>query len=65
MSLHSSSSAFTIRHPARRAVQSSSADPKFLIAVALFVAVLVADALLISAAAPSLADFSSLYVSTT
>jgi hypothetical protein len=65
MSLHSSSSAVTMHHPARGAVEKSSADPKLLIAMALFVAVLVADALLILAAAPNLADLGSLYISTT
>lgn len=61
MSLHPSSSAFTMRHP----VRSSSADPQLFTAVALLLAVLIADALVILAAAPSLADLASLYVSTT
>jgi len=65
MSLHSSSTAVTMRRPARSAVQSSSIDGKFYAAVALLIAVLVADALLIWAAAPSVADLATFYVSTT
>jgi len=61
MSLHSSSSVFTMRHPVRR----SAADPKLFAAVALLIAVLIADAILISAAAPSLVDLGSLYLTTT
>jgi len=65
MSLHLSSTAVTMRRPARSAVQSSSIDGKFYAAVALLIAVLVADALLIWAAAPSVADLATFYVSTT
>lgn len=54
-----------MRRPARSAVQSSSIDGKFYAAVALLIAVLVADALLIWAAAPSVADLATFYVSTT
>ncbi len=61
MSIHPSSSALPLRHP----VQNSSTDPQFFSAVALLLAVLIADALLILAASPSLADLASLYVSTT
>jgi hypothetical protein len=61
MSFHPSSSAL----PLRRRVRSSSTDPQLLTAVALLLAVLIADALLILAASPSLADLASLYVSTT
>ena len=65
MSLHPSSSVFTMHGPTRSAVRSSSADPKLFTAIALFVAVLIANALLIWAAAPSLTDLGSLYVTTT
>ena len=61
MSFHPSSSALPLRRP----VQSSSTDPQLFTAVALLLAVLIADALLILAASPSLADLASLYVSTT
>jgi hypothetical protein len=54
-----------VRRTARSAVRSSSADPQLFAAVALLLAVLIADALLIWGAAPSLGDLGSLYVSTT
>lgn len=54
-----------MRHPARTAVQDSSNDRKLLTAAALLIAVLIADALLIWAVAPSLADLATFYVSTT
>ena len=50
-----------MRHPVRR----SAADPKLFAAVALLIAVLIADAILISAGAPSLVDLGSLYLTTT
>lgn len=65
MSLHSSSSAVAMRRPPRTAVQNSSHDRNFSTAAALLIAVLVADALLIWAVAPSLADLATFYVSTT
>lgn len=65
MSLHPSSSAFTMRHPGRRSERRPFADPQLFTAVALLLAVVIADALLILAAAPKLADLASLYVSTT
>jgi hypothetical protein len=64
MSLHSSSSAVTMRRPARSAADSS-AERRFFTAIGLLVAVLVADALLIWAVAPSVADLATFYVSTT
>jgi hypothetical protein len=64
MSLHSSASTLPLRRASRSAVPRS-ADPKLLAAVALFIAVLIADALLIWAAVPGLADLASFYVSTT
>lgn len=65
MSAHSPSSTFTVRHPAHGAVAHASARPKLLAAIALLVAVLMADALLIRAVAPSLAELSTFYVTTT
>ena len=65
MSLHSSPLAVTMRHPARTAVQASSDERKLLTAAALLIAVLIADALLIWAVAPSLANLATFYVSTT
>jgi len=46
-------------------VQDSPTNPKLFAAAALLIAVLIADALLILAAAPSVADLASLYVTTT
>jgi hypothetical protein len=54
-----------MRRPPRTAVQNSSHDRNFSTAAALLIAVLVADALLIWAVAPSLADLATFYVSTT
>ncbi len=65
MSLHSSASPSPLRRAAPGAARDSSTDPKLLTAVALLIAVLIGDALLILAAAPSLADLASLYVATT
>ncbi len=65
MSLHSSASTVPLRRAPRSAVPNSSADPKLFAAAALLIAVLIADALLIRAAAPNLADLASFYVSTT
>ena len=65
MSFHSSASTLPLRRASRSAVPRSSTDPKLFAAVALLVAVLVADALLIWAAVPRLADLASFYVSTT
>ncbi len=65
MSLHSSASTLPLRRIPRSAATHSSADPKLFAAVALLVAVLIADALVILAATPSLADLASFYVSTT
>jgi hypothetical protein len=65
MSIRPSSSSFALRHAPRSAVQNSSADPKLFIAVALFLVVLIANALVILAAAPSSTDPASFYVSTT
>lgn len=64
MSLHPTHSGFTMR-PVRSAARRSSADPQLFTAVVLLLAVLIADALLILSAAPSLADLGSFYVSTT
>jgi hypothetical protein len=65
MSLHSSASTLPLRRASRSAVPHRSTDPKLFAAVALLVAVLIADALLIWAAVPGLADLASFYVSTT
>jgi len=65
MSLHSSPSAFTSHRVAPSAGQSSSADPQLFTAIALLLAVLIADSLPIVAAAPNLADLAALYVTTT
>jgi hypothetical protein len=65
MSFHPLSSALPLRRPMRGAVQTSPVDPQLFTAVALLLAVLIADALLILADSPSLADLASLYVSTT
>jgi hypothetical protein len=65
MSFHPSSSALPLRRATRSAVPSSSANPQLLTAIVLLLAVLIADALLILATAPSIADLTSLYVSTT
>jgi len=65
MSLHTSSSALPSRRAPQSAVRGLSADPKLFAAVSLLIAVLIADALLILAAAPGLADLASFYVSTT
>ncbi|MFZ2068760.1 MAG: hypothetical protein WAV27_22540 [Xanthobacteraceae bacterium] len=65
MSLHAPSSALPLRRAPSSAVQDSSANPKLFVAVTLLIAVLIADAILISAAAPSVADLASLYVTTT
>jgi hypothetical protein len=54
-----------LRRAPSSAVQDSSANPKLFVAVTLLIAVLIADAILISAAAPSVADLASLYVTTT
>jgi hypothetical protein len=61
----SSSSVLTSRRPARGTGRRVSTDPQLFVAAALFVAVLIAEALFIAAAAPSLADIASLYVTTT
>jgi hypothetical protein len=61
----SSSSVLAFRSPARRAGRRVSIDPQLVIAAALFVAVLIAEALFVAATAPSLADIGSLYVTTT
>jgi len=61
----SSSSGLTLRRAARGTARRVSADPQLFVAAALFVAVLIAEALFIAAAAPSLADIASLYVTTT
>jgi hypothetical protein len=61
----SSSSVLAFRRPARRTRRRVSTDPQLVIAAALFVAVLIAEALFIAATAPSLADIGSLYVTTT
>jgi hypothetical protein len=65
MSFHPSFSVLPLRRPMRGAVQTSSADPQFFTAVTQLLAVLIADAILILAAWPGLADLASLYVSTT
>jgi hypothetical protein len=65
MSLHASSSALPLRRAPPSAVQDSPTNPKLFAAAALLIAVLIADALLILAAAPSVADLASLYVTTT
>ena len=64
MSFHPSSSALPLRRTTPR-MQTRLPIRKFFTAVALLLAVLIADALLILAASPSLADLASLYVSTT
>jgi hypothetical protein len=61
----SSSSVLAFRRPARRTGRRVSTDPQLVIAVGLFAAVLIAEALFIAAAAPSLADIALLYVTTT
>lgn len=49
----------------RSAAHKPHANGTLLIAAALFLAVLIADGILIAAAAPSLADLASLYVTST
>jgi hypothetical protein len=65
MSLHLSYSTLPLRRAPRGAARDSSADSKLFAAVALLIAVLIADAVVIQAAVPSLADLASFYVSTT
>lgn len=65
MSLHASSSALPLRRAPPSAVQDLPTNPKLFAAAALLIAVLIADALLILAAAPSVANLASLYVTTT
>ncbi len=61
----SSSSVLPFRRTARGTGRRVSADPRLFIAAALFVAVLIVEALFIAAAAPSLTGIGSLYVTTT
>jgi hypothetical protein len=48
-----------------RASRRSGADPAFLIAAALFLAVVIANAVFIALAAPSIPDIGSLYITVT
>ena len=63
MSIQTLPSPITFR--ARTAARRAPAVAKLYLAAALFVAVLIAEALVIAAAAPSLADIGALYVTTT
>lgn len=65
MSVHLSSSALPSHRTGGAAAQGAYTDPGLFTAVALLIAVLVADALLILAAAPSLADLATVYITTT
>jgi hypothetical protein len=49
----------------RGAARRSGTDPAFLIAAALFLAVVIAEAALIALAAPSIPDIGSLYITVT
>ncbi len=51
--------------PASRRTSRSFADPALLIAVALFLAVVIAEAAFIALAAPSIPDIGSLYITVT
>jgi hypothetical protein len=63
MSIYTSPSVLAFRRHSRTATRR--ADPQLYVAVALFVAVLIAEALFIAAAAPSLSDIGLLYAATT
>lgn len=58
-------SALAFRRTARGTGRHVSADRHLVVAAALFVGVLIAEALFIAAATPSLTDIGSLYVTTT
>jgi hypothetical protein len=49
----------------RGAARRSGTDPAFLIAAALFLAVVIAEAAFIALAAPSIPDIGSLYITVT
>jgi hypothetical protein len=63
MSIQTLPSPLTFR--ARTTPRRAPAGAKLYTAVALFVAVLIAEALIIAAAAPSLPDLGALYIATT
>jgi hypothetical protein len=51
--------------PRRGAARRSGTDPAFLIAAALFLAVVIAEAVFIALAAPSIPDIGALYITVT
>jgi hypothetical protein len=65
MSIQTLPPVIAFRRRAPTAARRTPADRQLYIAVALFLAVLVADAVVIALAAPSLGDIGSLYLATT
>lgn len=59
------SSSLSLRRPLHGALQTASADSQLFAVIALLLAVLIGDALLILTGTPSLADMASFYVTTT
>jgi hypothetical protein len=65
MSIQTSPSALALHRQARAASRRTPTDPQLYIAVALFLAVLIAEAFVIAVAPPSFTDIGSLYVTST
>jgi hypothetical protein len=65
MSIQTSPSVLAFRRHSRTATRRTPADPQLYVAVALLLAVLIAEAIFIAAAAPSLSDAGLLYAATT
>jgi hypothetical protein len=65
MSIQTSPSVLAFRRHSRTATRRAPADSQLYVAVALLLAVLIAEAFFIAAAAPSLSDLGLLYAATT